>query len=132
LRKGAALDKRCVQCGKPFEAKLERAKYCSGSCRALASQGVAPVATIPVQQVDAGLAESVRERVELANLTGSVDGVSAIALASRMEKAQNDNAYASLHRQLLVAMDRIDALAPKQGAMDELRLRRDRKRARPA
>lgn len=127
------MQKQCLQCGKVFEAKLERAKYCSGSCRALASQGVASVAQMPVgPKPSTGLVDSVRARVEAAELAESPDGVATIALAQRMESAQNDNAYASLHRQLVVSLDRIDASTPRQGAMDELRLRRDRKRARPA
>ena len=117
-------------CGNQFAAQRSTAKYCSSSCRAKASLDPQPVVQIAQRLV--GLVDSVRERVEAAGLDGTVDGVSAVALAGRMESAQNDSAYASLHRQLLVAMDRIDALAPKQGAVDELRLRRDRKRARPA
>jgi len=117
-------------CGNQFSAQRSTAKYCSSSCRAKASLDPQPVVQISQRLV--GLVDSVRERVEAAGLAGTVDGVSAVALAGRMESALNDSAYASLHRQLLVAMDRIDALAPRQGAVDELRLRRDRKRARPA
>src|SRR5690349_4717532 len=119
-------------CGNQFNAQRSTAKYCSSSCRAKASLDPQPVVQIPSPKRLTGLVDSVRERVEAAGLDGTVDGVSAVALAGRMESAQNDSAYASLHRQLLVAMDRIDALSPKQGVMDELRLRRDRKRARPA
>ena len=32
------IEKRCIQCGEMFEAKLERARFCSGSCRAAWSQ----------------------------------------------------------------------------------------------
>ena len=126
--------KTCAQCGKSFEAQRSTAKYCSSSCRANASTGVAPVAQLksPVVPVSGSLSASVRERVELAELASTPDGLAAILLAEQLEQSVDGSKTAALYGKFAVAMDRLDALAPRQGAMDELRLRRDRKRARPA
>lgn len=126
--------KTCVQCGKPFEAQRASAKYCSSSCRAYASQGVAPVVQISGSDRSGGsvgeLVASVIERVDSAGLSSTPDGLGAILLARQLEESSDGSKTAALYRQFTVAMDRLDALAPKAGAMDDLRLRRDRKRAR--
>ena len=74
---------------------------------------------------------SVRERVDAAGLLGTPDGEAAIALATAMTLPVNQDGskFASLYRQLKVALERLDALAPVRSSVDELRLRRDRKRA---
>ena len=41
---------KCLNCGKEFEAKTSRAKYCSNSCRALYLKGVAQPLAQPVAQ----------------------------------------------------------------------------------
>lgn len=126
------MEKRCQQCGKVFDAKLDRAKFCSGSCRALSSQGVAPVTALPTAPpTSTGLLDSVVKRVTDAGLLGTVDGEAAIDLASRMVGAA-DSSYSAMHRQLVVVLERLDALAPVRSSLDELRLRRDRKRGRSA
>ena len=81
-----------------------------------------------------GLMSSVRERVDAAGLLGTPDGEAAIALAVAMSLPVNQDGskFASLYAKLTVALDRLDAQAPVATRVDDLRLRRDRKRARGA
>lgn len=128
------MEKRCEQCGRAFDAKLDRARFCSSSCRALASQGYKPV--VPIEgdvppQVSSGLLDAVIARVTDAGLLGTTAGESAIDAARRLVNA-NDTSYAGIHRQLQVSLAAVDAAVPQQSSVDELRLRRDRKRARGA
>lgn len=134
------MQKSCEHCGKAFEAKLDRARFCSGTCRALHAKGsVAParvaaeVAAVESSGVDVsarGLVASVRGRVESAGLLGTPDGEAALALAQAMSLPVNQDGskFASLYAKLTVALDRLDAQAPVATRVDELRLRRDRKR----
>jgi len=133
------MQKSCEHCGKAFEAKLDRARFCSGTCRALHAKGAVSPARV-VAQVAAsvegdgavsGLLASVRERVDGSGLGSTPDGQAAIALATAMTLPVNQDGskFASLYRQLTVALERLDALAPVRSSVDELRLRRDRKRA---
>lgn len=138
------MQKTCEHCGKLFEAKLDRARFCSGSCRALHAKGsVSPARVVAdVEAAEAagadvaarGLMSSVRERVDAAGLLGTPDGEAAIALAAAMSLPANQDGskFASLYAKLTVALDRLDAQAPVATRVDELRLRRDRKRARGA
>lgn len=131
------MQKVCEHCGKVFEAKLDRARFCSGSCRALHAKGsVSPVRVVAEvaasgDEAAAALLVSVRERVESSGLGLTPDGQAAIALATAMTLPVNQDGskFASLYRQLTVALGRLDALAPVRTSVDELRLRRDRKRA---
>ena len=94
---------------------------------------VAEVAAVESSGVDVsarGLVASVRGRVESAGLLGTPDGEAALALAQAMSLPVNQDGskFASLYAKLTVALDRLDAQAPVATRVDELRLRRDRKR----
>ena len=93
--------RRCVQCGKPFEAKRSTAKYDSASCRARASQGAAPV-VLPVLPLDEGkdLGAVETTRAELTRF-GRLDtplGQHALFLAQRMVN-ESGSALAALSRE---------------------------------
>lgn len=127
------LARTCVQCGKAFEAQRQSAQFCSASCRAMKSQGYAPkaaaVAVLPAREpVADGLYGSVLARVTEAGLLDSPEGQAALDLARRLPDA-NDGSVAGLHRELRAALAVVDALVPRRSSLDELRLRRDRKRA---
>lgn len=128
-------------CDNQFMAKRSTAKYCSSSCRAKMSGVENQVVTLGSASDDPfdlthqrDLADAVVDRVEQAGLAGTPEGMAAIAIAAAMTLPinQDGSKFAALYRQLTIAFGRLDALAPSQNAMDDLRMRRDRKRARPA
>ena len=105
---------------------------CSDLSREVAKVTVAQVAaSVEGDGAVSGLLASVRERVDGSGLGSTPDGQAAIALATAMTLPVNQDGskFASLYRQLTVALERLDALAPVRSSVDELRLRRDRKRA---
>lgn len=133
--------RECDFCGREFVAQRSTAKFCSSSCRARNASGVEkPVSAVVIPLRDAAgdsdaagtLLTSVEERVRAAGLSSTPDGLAAVLLARALERNVDGSKLAALYGKFTVAMDRIDALAPKQGATDDLRLRRDRKRARTA
>lgn len=122
--------KACAQCGKEFLAQRSSAKFCSTSCRVRSHEGVPAavgLSAAAAPAADGELVLSVIARVELAGMSGSPDGLAAVVLARAFEANVSSSNGAALYRQFTVAMDRIEVRVPKQGGMDELRLRRDRK-----
>jgi hypothetical protein len=51
------IQKRCLHCGKVFKAKLDRAKFCGGSCRAAWATGARNVVDRRVADVADALTE---------------------------------------------------------------------------
>lgn len=131
------MKRSCVQCGQVFVARSERGKYCSATCRARASEARArgvdvPDVAGPSVADDSVFVRSVVDRVSEAGLEGSPDGLLAIRLAEAVVANDDGSKLAALSRQFNAQMDRIESLVPRVTQVDELRRRRDRKRARPA
>lgn len=125
----------CQTCGEPFEARRSDARFCSDACRAAHRRGdiaaVIPLGVGGGVSLADGLADSVRARIESAGLTDEPHAVATLKLAQMMEQTSG-SAYAAMHRQLLTSLEKLDALAPVVDRVDDLRLRRDRKRSRTA
>jgi hypothetical protein len=125
----------CATCGVPFEARRSDARFCSAACRAASHRGdiaaVIPLGVGGSVSVVDGLADSVRARIEAAGLVEEPHAVATLKLAQMMEQTSGA-AYAAMHRQLLSSLEKLDALAPVVDRVDDLRLRRDRKRSRTA
>lgn len=103
--------RNCVRCGSAFEAKRERARYCSGSCRAMATKdraraGAAPVVELPKPQptppVPTGVAAAVERQLRAAGKLDTYAGQQAIFLATRLEASTIDtgSAVAALSKEL--------------------------------
>lgn len=127
--------RNCAACGVPFEARRSDARFCSDACRAASRRGdIAPVISLGIggdASTSPGLADSVRSRIESAGLSADAHAVATLKLAQMMEQTSG-SAYAAMHRQLLTSLEKLDALAPVADRVDDLRLRRDRKRSRSA
>src|SRR4051812_22699524 len=122
------MQKTCKQCGKPFEAQRKHATYCSGTCRAWASQGKAPVvvAALPAVEPAGRLVASTLATLEALDRVEHPLGALALVLATEVESQSTPaGAKAGLAKQL---RDTLDAAA--SGAkvladpMDELGKRR--------
>lgn len=124
----------CEFCGRSFEA--QRARFCSSTCRARKSEGVAPPSTVPPPEADpgrpvSGLVDSVRAELEKLKKLDSVSGQHALELASRIASAPGMNTgVAALSKELSRVLGEA-----RQGStavvnpLDELKARRDFKRA---
>lgn len=137
------MERECVACGRVFAAQRSTARFCGGVCRARSARAGAAVVRrvlspsavqvtanrVEPSVTDRALIAAVWERVTVSGLETSPDGLLAVALAERMAVEPSGSAYASLHRQLVAGLDRIEGLRPQRSGLDELRLRRDRKRA---
>lgn len=128
--------RQCAVCGKPFEAARSTAKYCGSSCRARASQGagaarpVGPPAGLNADRSDRGLVQSTQAALVEAGVLQTVAGQQAMLLAHRMTSpSETGAAVASMSKQLSAVMVEALKSVKRVDPLDELRQRRDTKRA---
>lgn len=128
------MQRSCAVCGNGFEAQRPQAKYCGDTCRQRAKRGglaesqpSAPKVERPVS----GLVDAVTAELEAAEKLNSVAGQHALELANRIVSAPGMNTgVASLSKQLqAVLADALRGSSKQANPLDELRARRDRKRA---
>lgn len=126
--------RECAVCSKPFEAQRPTAKYCGSTCRTRATRGgiATPSKTPqPVQASASGLVDAVRAELEAADRLGTIAGQHAMELATRIVAAPGMNTgVAALSKQLqAVLAEALQGVGAVADPLDELRARRDRKRA---
>ncbi len=120
----------CDACGMEYEAQRKTSRYCSTRCRMRASRRPeAPVAADPLHS--GGLVESLRRELADAGRLDTALGQQAIALAVKLASPfDTGSAMAAVSRELRAVRE--EALRGAEQAadpLDELRLRRDAKRA---
>lgn len=118
------------ECGKQFETKSKRAKFCSPACRLRGhrSGAVVPMAE-PEEVLSSGLLDATRDELERAGVADSVLGQQALELARRMSDPRSmGSSVATMSRELRAVMVEAMRAAPVASGLDELRSRRDRKR----
>lgn len=144
------MSKTCEICREPMASQRAAARYCSGRCRARAHRaGVSrprnPKAAAakaaakaakptPEPRPVIGLLEAVRAELDAAKVTDTAAGQHALELATRIVNATALNTgVAAMSKQLQSVM--AEALGPAENTaapvnpLDELKARRDRKRA---
>lgn len=133
--------RHCDACGKPYEAKRERSRFCGDTCQKRSRRARGPVAEaeepqprvrpLPVPSADTGLAAATERTLREAGRLDTYLGQSAVALAERIEarsSADTGSAYAALHRELRAVMaEALRGASVAADPIDELRARRDRK-----
>lgn len=138
--------RRCEACGKPYDTKSPRSRFCSSTCRSRAHRNgqsapagaVAGLAVLPAQQSPEGgeLVRQVEKRLQDAGRLETYLGQAAIDMARRIEAATAAplSQAASAHRELRAAM--ADAMrganvakSAVQQHRDELAARREKRRA---
>lgn len=129
------MQRQCAQCNRPFEAQRPQAKYCGATCRVRASRAggssaaKAPPAVAAVEGA-ADLVSAVTAELTAAGRESSALGVQAIAIAERMARFDTSAGLAALSKELRAVMaSALQNAAPVADAVDELKARRDRKRA---
>lgn len=132
-----AFKRKCDSCGKSYEAKRSDSKYCSGSCRAAASKRSKPqpdvVADTPLgDAASVGLMASTLMELVKAGRENTASGQAALLLAYRLEHSQLDTgaSIASMVKQHGATLaEALKGAAKAATALDELKARRDAKRA---
>lgn len=120
--------RKCESCGRAYEARSSRSRFCGGTCQKRGIRANPQVAPAPAG--DDGLVGAVRLELEEAGRLESVAGQAALLLAGKMcGGGDTGSGLAALERELRATM--VEAL---QGGvavgdpLDELKARRDAKR----
>lgn len=123
------MTRNCDACGIEFEAKRSTAKYCGGTCRQRGNRR--PSGDVDQTPAESGLVASIRLELEQAGRLETSLGQQAVTLAERLGSPRDTgSAVASLSKELRAVMAEATAGAnTAASALDELRARRDRKRA---
>lgn len=126
--------RECAVCGTGFEAKRPQARYCGETCKKRAQRGgiATPATPAPVvNRAVSGLVDAVEAELEAAGKLNSMIGQHAMELANRIVSAPGMNAgVASLSKELSRVMaEALKVSTAKANPLDELRARRDAKRA---
>lgn len=138
------MKRSCEACGGEYEAIRNTARYCGERCRKRGQRGhrVKPPRRAAEQPVSAspspspsevevgGVAVVVRETLAAVNRDGTYLGALAVSLAARIDESTAAMGLAPLAQQLRSTMDAaLEGTGQVADALDELRARRDRKRA---
>jgi hypothetical protein len=132
------MQRACVRCGAPFEAKLPTAKYCGSSCRARQSErpvvAAAPVADLPSPApvpVPSRLVVMVEAELEAAGRLNTARGQMALELAMFVGNPfDNGSQRAALLRELRACLDAaLEGAKVADDPLDEIRARRERRLA---
>lgn len=127
------MKRKCDSCGKAYEAKTARSKFCGPTCRVRASRGAVVVAlNPPSQDTDqpkadaAGIAPAVARQLEEAKRLDTPLGQAALTLARRIDSSRDTGAaMASMTRELRATLaDALQGVAQEGNRVDDLRARR--------
>lgn len=136
------MSRECESCGVSFGAKSPRARFCSDRCRKRAQR--TPAARAVKRGVEAPVVASVAAGADRSGLFGvtsrqleavdrldTVLGQQALALAARIvSPVESGASVASLSKEFRAVMaEALEGVAVAADPMDELRRRRDLKRA---
>lgn len=129
-----AAARRCDHCREPYIAKTVRSRYCSNVCRVMAAKSrgstSATVGVEPAGVASSDIADATLAQLEQAGVEGSPLGQSALLLARRIGAGMDSgSSIAALNREWRMVMAEALACADTGDGIDELRGRRDVKRA---
>lgn len=133
------MERSCDDCGRSYEAKRPNSRFCGDTCKKRAQRkpkvaaepaGPSPAAAVP--SVPSGLVEATRRELDTAGRLDTVLGQQALALAERVASPHETGAsVATMSRELRAVMtEALKGVAAKADGVDEVKARRDAKRAR--
>ena len=129
------MHRRCDSCGRYYVAKRPSSRFCGDTCRKRYQRDPSsappppPEGTEP-QPVDSELVTETRRNLESAGRLNTVIGQQAVLIAQRLASPHETGAsIASLSREFRVVMESALSDVAATDPLDELRDRRDRKRA---
>jgi hypothetical protein len=123
----------CQSCARPFEAKRPAAKFCGDTCRKRAQRAPGTAKTLltsDVPKLASPLVRTTQAALESAGVVETVAGQQALLLAERMSNPHETGAaVASMSKQLQSVVSEALRSVKRSDPLDELRGRRDQKRA---
>jgi glycerate-2-kinase len=135
------MERCCEVCGEPFEAKRKTARFCTDRCRMRAHRRPAETEqTPPVASPDRGerqedavsLAQAAQAELQAAGREATAVGRAVLALARRIDAnaSETGSSLAAMVREFRAAhADALKGAGEAGDPVDELKARRDRKRA---
>jgi hypothetical protein len=127
------MQRTCASCGRPYDAKRPSSKFCGDTCRKRAQRapGVAPIVEDAPAASSSGLVDATERELVTAGRLDSMLGQASLELARRIsDRHESGASIASLTKQLRETMaDALKGAATAADPLDELRARRDEKRA---
>lgn len=118
------VERECDVCGRSYQAKTRRSRYCGQRCRKRA-QRVAEVTPIHVDELS--VAEATRRELRAAGRLETAAGMSAVKLAEKLDTGRDTgSAMAALSKQHLTALaEALRGVTLVSSPLDELRARRE-------
>lgn len=118
----------CEACGREFEAKNRRHRFCSTACRSRGRDG-ATVVPLGTDSAPDSLEDVTRRQLAEVGRESSPEGVNALLLARRLDHGgDTGSAIAALSRQHMAALEAaLDDVPPAGDKVDELRKRREQR-----
>lgn len=124
----------CKACGRPFDAKTRRRKYCGDTCRQRAQRArgkpVGQVVPLRPPTEDGGVESATRAELQEVDRVGTALGQAALALARRLDVGQADtgSAMASLVREWRATLTAAtEGATATEDPIDELRAQWEKK-----
>lgn len=117
----------CEVCGRIYDAKTKRSRFCTSTCRSRNMRGAEPPPIAAL--IDVSLESTTKQKLEDAGVLDTVLGQQAMRLAVQMS-VETGSSLAALSRELRATM--LEALSSGEQAddvVDELRARREARRA---
>lgn len=122
----------CAICNRTFEARRKDARYCGSTCRNSRARGAKPLTDLG----DSPLVKATRTELEAAGKLDTMLGQQALILAARMSGTETAGGVGTLSKELSRVVAAATGTTPpgapatgKGDSVDELRARRDAKRA---
>lgn len=135
FRRWMLVGRECASCGGSLEAKRSHARFCNATCRKRSWRMSVP-AEVPAEAAApspeaAAVVEVTRRQLEAAGQVETVLGRQALVLAGRLGSTrETGSAVAAVSRELRAVMaEAMRGIAAEADPLDDLRARRDRKRA---
>jgi hypothetical protein len=134
------MSRQCDVCGRAYTARRARSRFCGGTCGKRSQRtgpaGIGPRPGVldddeaPLSELERAVIRELAEAGHAQSVAGRVAGQVALELAHRIGSGrESDGAVASLVKELRATMAAAQAgRAPAPDLLDELRVRRDRKR----
>jgi hypothetical protein len=135
------MQRECDVCGRSYAARRARSRFCGGTCGKRSQRagpaGLGPRAGVldgegaPLSGLEQAVARELEQAGQFGSLRGQVQGQIALELAYRIGSGRESaTAVAALVKELRATMAAaLAGVAPAADPLDEIRARRDRKRA---
>lgn len=120
------MERNCVRCGKPYQARSARSRYCGSTCRARASES--KVTDLPkVTDGDGPAVKAARAALAAADRLDTPAAAAALALGALLDAGLPSGAASVAKEYRAAVAEALAGVAPATDLVDELRARREQR-----